>query len=162
MKNCLPWDTTATDGDGGTAAAAAGTQVVRRLIVVMLFTAATLDLTRCGLAVAAARHPAPTAGLVTAGLAAAALTARIARGCQAGRRWAGWAALLTGVASAPQAAASGFRTLTCFPIRPPLPWEYCWPSQSWRPRAGWTAGDTTPESSRRGHGTHAVTPNAVA
>ena len=110
MKNCLPWGTTATDGDGGTAAAAAGTQVVRRLIVVMLFTAATLDLTRCGLAVAAARHPAPPAGLVTAGLAAAALTARIARGCQAGRRWAGWAALLTGVASAPQAAASGFRT----------------------------------------------------
>jgi len=110
MKNCLPWDTTATDGDGGKAAAAAETQAVRRLIVVMLFTAATLDLTRCGLAVAAARHPAPTAGLVTAGLAAAALTARIARGCQAGQRWADWAALLIGVASAPQAAASGFRS----------------------------------------------------
>ena len=110
MKNCLPWDTTATDGDGGKAAAAAETQVVRRLIVVMLFTAATLDLTRCGLAVAAARHPAPTAGLVAAGLAAAALTARIARGCQAGQHWAGWAALLIGVASAPQAAASGFRS----------------------------------------------------
>jgi hypothetical protein len=76
----------------------------------MLFTAATLDLTRCGLAVAAARHPAPTAGLVAAGLAAAALTARIARGCQAGQRWAGWAALLIGVASPPQAAASGFRS----------------------------------------------------
>jgi len=110
MKNCLPWDTTATDGDGGKAAAAARTQVVRRLIVVMLFTAATLDLTRCGLAVAAARHLAPAAGLVTAGLAAAALTARIARGCQAGQHWAGWAALLIGVASAPQAAASGFRS----------------------------------------------------
>ena len=113
MKNCLPWETTATDGDGGKAAAAAETQAVRRLIVVMLFTAATLDLTRCGLAVAAARHPAPTAGLVAAGLVAAALTARIARGCQAGQRWAGWAgwaALLIGVASAPQAAASGFRS----------------------------------------------------
>ena len=115
MKNCLPWETTATDGDGGKAAAAAETQAVRRLIVVMLFTAATLDLTRCGLAVAAARHPAPTAGLVAAGLvaaglAAAALTARIARGRQAGQRWAGWAALLIGVASAPQAAASGFRS----------------------------------------------------
>jgi hypothetical protein len=110
MKNCLPWETTATDGDGGKAAAAAGTQVVRRLIVVMLFTAATLDLTRCGLAMAAARHLVPTAGLVTAGLAAAALTARIARGCQAGQHWAGWAALLIGVASAPQAAASGFRS----------------------------------------------------
>jgi hypothetical protein len=76
----------------------------------MLFTAATLDLTRCGLVMAAARHPAPTAGLVTAGLAAAALTARTARGCRAGRRWAGWAALLIGLASAPQAAASGFRS----------------------------------------------------
>ena len=49
----------------------------------MLLTAAALDLTRCGLVMAAARHPAPTAGLVTAGLAAAALTARTARGCQA-------------------------------------------------------------------------------
>jgi hypothetical protein len=49
-----------------------------------------------------------TAGLVAAGLAAAALTARTARGCRAGRRWAGWAALLIGVASPSQAAASGF------------------------------------------------------
>ncbi len=110
MNNCLPWDTTATDADGGKAAAAAGTQVVRRLIVVMLLTAAALDLTRCGLVMAAARHPAPTAGLVTAGLAAAALTARTARGCQIGQHWAAWAALLIGVASAPQAAASGFRS----------------------------------------------------
>ena len=59
---------------------------------------------------AAARYPAPTAGLVTAGLAAATLTARTARGCRAGQRWAGWAALLIGAASAPQAAASGFRS----------------------------------------------------
>ena len=114
MDNRLPWDTAATDADGGKTAPAAGTQVVRRLIVVLLLTAAALDLTRCGLVVAAARHPAPTAGLVTAGLAtaglaAAALTARTARGCQAGQRWAGWAALLIGAASAPQAAASGFR-----------------------------------------------------
>jgi hypothetical protein len=110
MNKCLPWDTTATDVDGGKGAAAAGTQVVRRLIVVMLLTAAALDLTRCGLVMTAARHPLPTAGLVAAGLAAAALTARTARGCQAGQRWAGWAALLIGVASAPQAAASGFRS----------------------------------------------------
>jgi len=33
---------------------------------------------------------------------------RAARGCQAGRRWAGLAALLIGAASAPQAAMSGF------------------------------------------------------
>jgi hypothetical protein len=110
VNNCLPWDTRATDADSGKAVAAARTQVVQRLIVVMLLIAAALDLTRCGLVMATARHPAPTAGLVTAGLAAAALTARTARGCQAGRRWAGWAALLISVASAPQAAVSGFRS----------------------------------------------------
>ena len=109
MNNCLPRDST-TDAEGGKTEPATGTQTVRRLIVLMLFTAAALDLTRCGLVMAAARHPGPTAGLVTAGLAAAALTARTARGCRAGRRWAGWAAVLIGLASAPQAAASGFRS----------------------------------------------------
>jgi hypothetical protein len=109
MNNCLPWDST-TDAEGGKTEPATGTQTVRRLIVLMLFTAAALDLTRCGLVMAAARHPGPTAGLVAAGLAAAALTARTARGCRAGRRWAGWAAVLIGLASAPQAAASGFRS----------------------------------------------------
>jgi hypothetical protein len=109
MNNCLPRDIT-PDAEGGKTEPATGTQTVRRLIVLMLFTAATLDLTRCGLVMAAAGHPAPTAGLVAAGLAAAALTARTARGFRAGRRWAGWAALLIGLASAPQAAASGFRS----------------------------------------------------
>jgi hypothetical protein len=109
MNNCLPWDST-TDAEGGKTEPATGTRTVRRLIVLMLFTAAALDLTRCGLVMAAARHPGPTAGLVAAGLAAAALTARTARGCRAGRRWAGWAAVLIGLASAPQAAASGFRS----------------------------------------------------
>jgi hypothetical protein len=108
MNNCLPWDITTTDADGGNAAPPARPRVVRYLIVAMLVTAAALDLTRCGLVLAAARRPAPAAGLVVAGLAAAALTARTARGCQAGQRWAGWAALLIGGASAPQAAASGF------------------------------------------------------
>jgi len=109
MNDCLPRDIT-TDDEGGKTEPATGTQIVRRLIVLMLLTAAALDLTRCGLVMAAARHPAPTAGLVTAGLAAAALTARTARGCRAGQRWAGWTALLIGLASAPQAAASGFRS----------------------------------------------------
>ena len=109
MNNCLPRDST-TDAEGGKTEPATGTRTVRRLIVLMLFTAAALDLTRCGLVMAAARHPGPTAGLVAAGLAAAALTARTARGCRAGRRWAGWAAVLIGLASAPQAAASGFRS----------------------------------------------------
>jgi hypothetical protein len=112
MNNGLPWDITASGAGAGAegtkTAPATATQVVRRLIVVMLLTAAALDLTRCGLVMAAARNPAPTAGLVAAGLAAAVLTARTARGCQVGQRWAGWAALLIGVASAPQAAASGF------------------------------------------------------
>jgi hypothetical protein len=110
MNNCLPWDITAADADGGKTAPGAGARVVRRLIVVMLLTAAALDLTRCGLVMAAARHLAPTAGLVTAGLAAAVLTARTARGCQAGQHWASWAAVFIGVASSPQAAASGFRS----------------------------------------------------
>ena len=124
MNNRLPWDIAPADADadasagagagagadtdGTKTAPATGTQIVRRLIVVMLLIAAALDLTRCGLVMMAARHPLPTAGLVAAGLAAAALTARTARGCQAGQRWAGWAALLIGAASAPQAAASGF------------------------------------------------------
>jgi hypothetical protein len=108
MNNCLPRDSTAPDADGGNTAPPARPEVVRYLIVAMLVAAAALDLTRCGLVLAAARRPAPAAGLVIAGLAAAALTARTARGCQAGQRWAGWAALLIGGASAPQAAASGF------------------------------------------------------
>src|SRR6185369_14283376 len=105
MNNCLPWDNRATDADadGGNTTSPARPQVGRYLIVAMLLTAAALDLTRCGLVLAAARHSAPAAGLV-----AAALTARTARGCQAGQRWAGWAALLIGGASAPQAAVSGF------------------------------------------------------
>jgi hypothetical protein len=110
MNDRLPWDITAADADDEKAAAAAAAQVVRRLIVVLLLTAAALDLTRCGLVMTAPRHPAPTAGLVAAGLAAAGLTARTARGCQVGQRWAGWAALLIGAASAPQAVASGFRS----------------------------------------------------
>jgi hypothetical protein len=110
MNSRPPWDITDNDADDGKPAAAAAAQVVRRLIVLLLLTAAALDLTRCGLVMTATRHPVPTAGLVAAGLAAAGLTARTARGCQVGQRWAGWAALLIGAASAPQAVASGFRS----------------------------------------------------
>jgi hypothetical protein len=108
MNNRLPWDITAAGADGEKAAPAARPRPGRHLIAVMLLTAAVLDLTRCGLVLAAARHPAPTAGLAAAGLAAAVLSVRTARGCQAGRRWAGLVTLLIGVASAPQAAMSGF------------------------------------------------------
>ena len=108
MADRMPWDITAAGADGEKAAPAAKPRSPRHLIAVMLLGAAVLDLTRCGLVLAAARHPAATAGVVAAGLAVAVLSVRTARGCQAGRRWAGWAALLIGAASAPQAAMSGF------------------------------------------------------
>jgi hypothetical protein len=108
MDNRLPWDIAAADADGGKTAAAGGRRPGRGLVAMMLLTAAALDLTRCGLVLTAARHPAPAAGLAAAGLGAAALTVQTARGCQAGRRWACWGALLIGAVSAPQAAASGF------------------------------------------------------
>jgi hypothetical protein len=108
MADLMPWDITAAGATGQKAAPAARPRPGRHLIAVMLLGAAVLDLTRCGLVLAAARHPAPTAGLAAAGLAAAVLSVRTARGCQAGRRWAGWAALMIGAASAPQAAMSGF------------------------------------------------------
>jgi hypothetical protein len=109
MVDRMPWDITAAGADGEKAAPAARPGPGRHLIAVILLTGAVLDLTRCGLVLAAARHPAPTAGLAAAGLAAAVLSVRTARGCQTGRRWAGLAALLIGAASAPQAAMSGFR-----------------------------------------------------
>jgi hypothetical protein len=110
LSNSSPPRDAASGAGSGTAAAAADNRPGRRLIAVLLLAAAALDLTRCSLAMTAARHPASAAGLVAAGLAAAALTVGTARGCQAGQRWAGWAALLIGAASAPQAAASGFHT----------------------------------------------------
>jgi hypothetical protein len=81
----------------------------RYVIAVMLVAAAALDLTRCGIVLMTARPASFAAGLIIAGVAAAALSLSTARGCQSGRRWAGWAALVIGAASAPQAAASGFR-----------------------------------------------------
>jgi hypothetical protein len=109
LSNSRPPRDAAPSGAGsGTAPAAADNRPGLRLIAVLLLAAAALDLTRCSLVMVAARYPAPAAGLVAAGLAAAALTVRAARGCQAGQRGAGWAALMIGAASAPQAAASGF------------------------------------------------------
>jgi hypothetical protein len=115
MDGRLPFDVAAAGADGGTAAPAAGIRPGRRLPAILLLAAAALDLTRCSLVVMTARHPATAAGLVAAGLAAAALSVRTARGCQAGRRWAGWTALLIGAMSAPQAAASGFHAPYAIP-----------------------------------------------
>ncbi len=75
----------------------------------MLIAAAALDLTRCSLVLTTFRHVAPAVGLVAAGIGAAAVTVTAARRYRAGQRWAAWAVLLIGVASAPQASASGFR-----------------------------------------------------
>jgi hypothetical protein len=100
-----PW------ADGSATAAAAPAAVTRpgqRLIAMMLLAAAALNLTRCGLVLATARHPAPAAGLTAAGLVTAAVSIWAARGCRGGRRWTTWAALLIGAAAAPQAAATGF------------------------------------------------------
>jgi hypothetical protein len=110
MNRRMPLGSPDAGADSGTRSPAAVSQPARRLIAVMLVAAAALDLIRCGLVMGAVRHPAPAAGLVTMGLAAAALSIRTARGCQSGQRWAVWAALLTGAASAPQAAMSGFST----------------------------------------------------
>jgi hypothetical protein len=90
--------------------AAAGRPAGLRLIAAMLTAAAALDLTRCSLVLLTFRHAAPAAGLVAAGTGAAVLSVTAARGYRAGQRWAAWAALLTGVASAPQASASGFHS----------------------------------------------------
>jgi hypothetical protein len=81
----------------------------------LLIAAAALDLTRCGLVLMTFRHVAPAVGLVAAGIVAAAVSVSAARGWWAGQRWAGWAALLIGFASAPQASASGFRAAYMIP-----------------------------------------------
>jgi hypothetical protein len=102
-----PRDSPATTDRGAAADARAGALVIS----VLLITAAVLDLSRCGIVLVTARHGPPAAGLVFTGLGAAALSLAAARGSCRGRRWADWAALLIGAASAPQAAAIGFREL---------------------------------------------------
>ena len=92
----------------GTVPAAAGRPTGVPLIAALLIAAAALDLTRCSLVLLTFRHVAPAVGLVAAGIGAAVLSVIAALGYRAGQRWAAWAALLIGVASAPQASASGF------------------------------------------------------
>ena len=115
MTSHLARDVPGADADRGRTVPAAGLRPGRSLIAVMLLTAAALDLSRCGIVMATARHAGPATGLVSAGLAAAALTLWTARGCQGGRRWSGWSALLIGAASAPQAAAAGFHAAYAIP-----------------------------------------------
>jgi hypothetical protein len=81
----------------------------------MLLAAAALDLTRCGLVMGTVTQASIAAALVSAGLAAAAVSVWTARGCQRGTRWSGWAAFLIGIASGPQAAVSGFHAAFMVP-----------------------------------------------
>jgi hypothetical protein len=106
-------DTSATAD--GTAGPAATRLPIRRATAVMLLASAVLDLTRCGLAPVTATQAGAAAGPVSAGLAAAAVSVWAARGCQRGARWSGWAAFLIGMASGPQAAASGFHAVYTIP-----------------------------------------------
>jgi hypothetical protein len=111
MSPVPPWDAAAAHAcaaDSGTTSPAAGSSHSRPLVAVMLLAAALLDLTRCGLVLATARHLTPAVWLITTGLAAAAVSVGAAHGCRGGRRWSALGALLIGAASAPQAAASGF------------------------------------------------------
>lgn len=101
--------------DPGPGAVMAGSRAARWLIAVLLLATAALDLARCGMVLAAARHPAPAAWLVAAGLAAAMASGWTARGHLRGQRWPPPAAVLIGVASAPQAAASGFGAANAIP-----------------------------------------------
>jgi len=107
VNDRVPGRRPAASADTGLAAPVTGSRASRWLVAVLLIATAAMDLSRCGLAMATARHPGPAAGLVAAGLAAA-LSGWTACGCLAGRHWPTWAALLIGVASAPQAAGSGF------------------------------------------------------
>jgi hypothetical protein len=100
----------------GTASRApAGRPTGLQLIAAMLIAAAALDLARCSLVLMTFRHVAPAVGLVAAGMSAAAVSVTAARAYRAGRRWAAWPALLIGVASAPQASASGFHNMYTIP-----------------------------------------------
>jgi hypothetical protein len=100
---------------GGAAGPAATRLPVRRVTAIMLLAAAVLDLTRCGIVVGTVRQAGTAAALVSAGLAAAAVSLWTARGCRRGARWSGWAAFLIGTASGPQAAASGFHAVYTIP-----------------------------------------------
>jgi hypothetical protein len=97
----------------GQAAGPATPLPARRVTALMLLAAAALDLTRCGLATGT--RPGTAAALVSAGLAAAAASAWTARGCRRGACWSGCAAFLIGIASGPQAAASGFHAAYAIP-----------------------------------------------
>jgi hypothetical protein len=104
--------TTAADVAAGPAASRVP---IRRVTAMMLVVAAVLDLTRCGMVVGSVSQAGTAVAMVSAGLAAAAVSLWAARGCRLGARWSGSAAFLIGTASGPQAAASGFHAVYTIP-----------------------------------------------
>jgi hypothetical protein len=88
---------------------------IRRVTAMMLLAAAALDLTRCGFVVGTVTQVGTAVALASVGLAAAAASLWTACGCRRGARWSGWAAFLIGIASGPQAAASGFHAVYAIP-----------------------------------------------
>ncbi len=81
MTGQLPGGPVAATGQG-MATGLPGGLPGRRVIAVLLLAAGTLDLARCGVAVASARDAGATAGLVVAGAAAAGLSLRTAQACE--------------------------------------------------------------------------------
>lgn len=86
----------------------------QRLLPALLLTLALLDLTRCGLLLGSSRNPL-SVPLLAGSVAAAVASFLGARAYRGSRRWAGAAALVIGIAAAPQAAAAGFRTPFTWP-----------------------------------------------
>jgi hypothetical protein len=107
-------EATAGDGYPAEAPAAASRRLARWWTAALLMGAAALDLARCGIDVSkgSATH-APL--LTTTGALAAAVSMITALGCLRGRYWVAWSALLIGVGSAPQAAATGFHAAYAVP-----------------------------------------------
>jgi hypothetical protein len=79
-----------------------------RFLPALLLTLALLDLTRCGLLIGSPQQS-PGAALIAGSLAAAAASLLGARAYRESRPWSAVAALIIGLAAAPQAAAAGFR-----------------------------------------------------
>jgi hypothetical protein len=79
-----------------------------RWTATLLLSSAALDLARCGLSAAASGPAVRTALLIGAGSVAAVVSIVTAHGFVRRKRWVAWPALLIGVGSAPQAAATGF------------------------------------------------------
>jgi hypothetical protein len=80
------------------------------LLAALLVLTAAADLARCGIGLTITGNTTRTVLLVASGVLAAGASVLTAGGALQRRRWALWSAGLVGLASAPQAAASGFRS----------------------------------------------------